>query len=121
MVACATYCRRIQRIVQTSSLHKKIDLDILVKKLEEDPKYGGRKDVKYFTSPPASGKTCAVLPAFLRSAERPGGFTHYIYIAFHNNHKKNFNARLSAGGGRDAAYDQGAAFIINCLKNILKR
>ena len=40
------------------------DLDMLVKKLEENPKDGGRREVKYFATP-ASGKTCAILPAFL--------------------------------------------------------
>ena len=66
------------------------DLDMLVKKLEEPPER--RRDVKYFAAPPSSGKTCSILPAFLRSAEREGGFTHYIYIPFDNNENRIFKA-----------------------------
>ena len=98
------------------------DLDMLVKKLEEGAKEGSRKGVKYFATPPASGKTSAVLPAFLRSAEKEeeGGFTHYIYIAFHNNDKRTFKAFPSKPFDNAVlAYKQGAAFIVNCLKKIL--
>ena len=95
------------------------DLDILVEELEKDPENGASRDVKYFAAPPASGKTCAVLPAFLRSAEKERGFTHYIYIAFHNNHKRSFKAREKPVNVEALAYNQGAAFIVNCLKKIL--
>ena len=64
------------------------DLDFLVKQLEEPPK--SRREVKYFAAPGKSGKTCAILPAFLRSAEKDDGFTHYIYLAFNNNDTRNF-------------------------------
>ena len=66
------------------------DLDILVKKLEAPP--SNEAHVKYFAAPDTHGKTCAILPAFLRSAERNGGFTHYIYLPFHNNEMRSTSA-----------------------------
>ena len=96
------------------------DLDLLVKKLEE--RTIPRRDAKYFVAPPASGKTCAVLPAFLRSAAKDGdnGFTHYIYIAFRNNKNRSFRATpFTPDNDKNVAYKQGAAFIINCLEKIL--
>ena len=65
------------------------DLDILANKIAEQDD-NTRASVKYLAAPGA-GKTCAVLPAFLRCAERHG-FTHYIYIAFNNNEKRTFRA-----------------------------
>ena len=91
---------------------------MLVKKLEE--RTISRIDVKYYAAPPASGKTCGVLPAFLRSAEREGGFTHYIYIAFRNNNKRTFVADPpEPDNNTNVAKEQGATFIIHCLKQIL--
>ena len=91
------------------------DLDILVKKLEAPPSNDAH--VKYFAAPDSQGKTCAILPAFLRSAERNGGFTHYIYLPFHNNEMRNFSATYPSKDEM-IAYDQGA-FIAECLKTIL--
>ena len=79
-----------------------------------------RRDVKYFAAPPSSGKTCSILPAFLRSAEREGGFTHYIYIAFDNNENRIFKASpFEPDRDLVVANRQGAAFITKCLENIL--
>ena len=94
------------------------DLDLLVKKLEEGPREGGRADVKYIATPSGSGKSCAILPAFLRSAEKKDGFTHYI--AFHNNHHRTFKVTpYQPVNDRNVAYIQGDTFIINCLEKIL--
>ena len=101
---------------------KEQDLDILVKKLEELPIViqSTRIVVKYFAAPGASGKTCAVLPAFLRSAEKKGGFTHYIYLAFDNNNRRNFKAFPNKPDDDNLiAYNQGATFIVNCLEKML--
>ena len=93
---------------------------MLVKKLEQSATGGTRKVVKYFAAPSASGKTCAVLPAFLRSAGKEGGFTHYIYIAYHNN-RRNFKAFPNKPVDYSLiAYKQGTAFIVNCLKKGFK-
>lgn len=59
------------------------DIASMANQLERTTKE--RALVKYLAAPGASGKTSSVLPAFLRSAERGGGFTHYIYLAFANN------------------------------------
>ena len=59
------------------------------------------------------------LPAFLRSAEKEGGFTHYIYLAFHNNDRRNFKAFPSEPYDKTIAYKQGATFIAKCLKKIV--
>ena len=94
------------------------DLDMLVKKLEEPPER--RRDIKYFAAPPSSGKTCSVLPAFLRSAQKKEGFTHYLYIAFDNNENRNFKASpFEPDRDLVVAFRQGAAFITKCLENIL--
>ena len=95
----------------------KIDLDFLVKKLEE-PK--SRRDVKYFAAPGKSGKTSAVLPAFLRSAEKKNGFTHYLYIAFDNNDSRTFTAYPDEPSKIQVrAKNQGADVIYNCVKILL--
>ena len=109
--------RKLYKLPHYTNEH---DLDMLVKKFEAPPENSGRRDVKFLAAPPASGKTCVVLPAFLRSAEKEDEFTHYIYIAFHNNHNRIFKASPYIPiDDEDKAYEQGAAFIINCLQQIL--
>ena len=53
------------------------DLDILANKIAEQDD-NTRASVKYLAAPGA-GKTCAVLPAFLRCAERHG-FTQVLFF-----------------------------------------
>ena len=59
------------------------DITLLAEQLER--RGTQRSFVKYIAAPPSSGKTSAILPAFLKSAEGDGGFMHYFYLAFDNN------------------------------------
>lgn len=105
------------------------DLQAQVRQLEDatardEGGEGGerRMYVKYLAAPSGTGKTSAILPIFLESAEAEdgGGFTHYLYIAFSNNNGRSFvldppdpstNVNTSA--------EQGAAFVFECLKILL--
>ena len=98
------------------------DLDFVVDKLEKTPldSFQGARDlVRYVSVPSGYGKTSLILPAFLRSAEREDGFTHYIYIAFHNNDSRSFVSDNDLYKNELLAEFQGAAFIVECVKNIL--
>ena len=103
-----------QRLYKLPHWVNEHDLEKLVNELEKQDT-GVRASVKYLAAPGASGKTSAILPAFLRSAEREGGFTHYIYIAFKNNDSKTFGAfPFSPSKNITLATNQGASFMYNC-------
>lgn len=73
-----------------------------------------RRQVKYVCAPTASGKTTSILPAFLASTK----FSHYLYLAFVNNNKRNFRlSSLSPHVG--VARKQGAAFALKCVATLL--
>ena len=96
------------------------DLDELSEQLSEPPKGGIRRTLKYVTAPLGSGKTCSILPAFLNFVGKPGGFTHYLYLPFHNSDHRNFNLSPKTPSiDAEVAYDQGAAFIVECMYTLL--
>ena len=102
---------------------KEKDLDFVVSRLIDKPSddEGARKLVRYLATPSAYGKTSLILPAFLRSTARKDGFTHYIYITFGNNGGKSFKLRGDTTKAiHTRAYDQGAAFIFECLQFLLE-
>eukprot|EP01036_Dinobryon_divergens_P031411 gene31411-40803_t len=74
--------------------------------------------VKYLVSPVGTGKTCSILPMFLRTP-----LTHYLYIAFDNNNYRNFvlssppQAMISTDP--TIAANQGADFMFQCIKNLI--
>ena len=74
--------------------------------------------VNYITSPCGTGKTASVLPAFLESKRA----THYLYIPLDNNGGKYFKAHPYEIGTTDTtiAECQGAAFMVQCVKNLLE-
>jgi hypothetical protein len=74
--------------------------------------------VKYLSAPAASGKTSSILPAFLRSTERDGGFTHYLYLSFDNNNFRFY--RLAPDIEFADPENQGSSFILKCLKHLLE-
>lgn len=93
------------------------DLEELVSEIDKlEPNVGA--NVKYLAAPDATGKTSAVLSAFLRGAER-GKFTHYIYIAFKNTGSRNFTSLTTLNKNTALAEQQGAAFIVKCVETIL--
>ena len=86
-----------------------------------EQKRDDRSFVMYLTAPSKSGKTSSILPAFLKSAERNKdgkGFTHYIYIAFKNNNKRNFSFLGLPSSLHDnprCAEKQGGYFMKDCF------
>ena len=95
------------------------DITFFVDRLENES-FTDRVVVKYLAAPGGSGKTSAILPAFLRSAER-GGFTHYIYLPFDNNYSRFYHCFDGYEKIRQAlAINQGASFIFSCLKHLFE-
>ena len=91
------------------------DVQLMAEKLY-DPSTAYRKMVKYVCSPATSGKTTSVLPAFLESKF----FTHYLYIAFDNNNKRQFKlSPYTPMADTDCATRQGAAFAYECVRKLL--
>lgn len=83
----------------------------------EAPSKIARDAVKYMAAPSGAGKTSCVLPLFLNS-----GFTHYLYIAFHNNAEQRFVVNpFEPAADETLAAKQGAAFIFECLKILLEQ
>lgn len=96
------------------------DLTSMAAKIIERSDYRGY--VKYISAPPKSGKTSSVLPAFLKSIEMKNGGTHYIYVAFNNNNRRSFKScPFIPSSDPITAEDQGAAFIVQCIKTLLER
>ncbi len=77
-----------------------------------------RPMVRYISAPSGSGKTASILPAFLESPSA----THYLYLPFDNNEYKDFRAKPYMIGTTDItkAEQQGAAFVAQCVKNLLE-
>ena len=75
-----------------------------------------RSFVKYIAAPPSSGKTSAILSAFLKSAEGDGGFTHYFYLAFDNNNHNFYRLSHDQEVSKKLAESQGASFVFSCVK-----
>ena len=95
--------------------------DMLAYQLGEQP-LTSRAVVKYLSAPGGSGKTSCILPAFLKNAEKKvGGFTHYLYLSFDNNAYKYFRLDHNDRVTWDLAEDQGAWFILECLKILLEK
>lgn len=78
---------------------------------------------RYICAPLGSGKTASVLPMFLASTKlKQGGFTHYLYLPFSNNSDRHFELNESSGVISEdswTAYDQGAAFMSECVKALV--
>ena len=92
-----------------------VELCTMVTQLES--KGCARGTVKYVCAPSASGKTTSIVPAFLKSDK----FTHYLYLAFHNNGRRNFKLRPSKPDeDEDVAEKQGAAFAVECVRILLE-
>jgi hypothetical protein len=97
----------------------------LADRLIEHPQRLVRGLVRYLAAPSAYGKTCSILPAFLYSAEqrlesnKGIGFTHYLHLSFNNNGGNHFVARGEISNYDLDARQQGAAFMLNCLKHLL--
>ena len=102
------------------------DLQVTMKRLElqsDEP----RSVVRYAVSPTCTGKTACICPAFLMSAARSDDdreekkFSHYLYLAFSNNHGRHFFVRNESdiSKTRKLAEIQGAVFIVNCLRKLL--
>ena len=97
------------------------DLEGFADQLEARPTVE-RRHVKYICAPSGYGKSACILPGFLKSAEREGGFTHYLYMAFANNNGNNFRSEGFAKVA-DPIYffeKQGAIFILKCLEILLE-
>ena len=100
------------------------DLDVTTKRLEfKSSKL--RSQVKYAVSPTCTGKTASICPAFLRSAassDEKNRFSHYLYMAFSNNGGKMYSPGKKSDISNDCDYAevQGAAFMVNCLENLLR-
>ena len=92
------------------------DVEFFADQLRRPPK--SRASVKYLSAPSGSGKTSCILPAFLKSTHKKGGFTHYLYLAFNNNADNFF--RASTEVNQSIALRQGASFIFECLKILLE-
>ncbi len=77
-----------------------------------------RPTVRYISAPTGSGKTASILPAFLESPKA----THYLYLPFDHNDKKYFRAKPYDIDAVDStkAQKQGAAFMAQCVKNLLE-
>ena len=92
------------------------DVKVMAEKLY-DPKTAVRKLVRYVCAPATSGKTTCVLPAFLESKF----CTHYLYIAFDNNNKRQFKlSPYKPMDDTDCAERQGAAFAYECVRKLIK-
>ncbi len=84
----------------------------------DKPLEKARSVVHYISAPPASGKTASVLPSFLETAKA----THYLYLPFHNNNGNWFKAapyNIEATD-EETGEQQGAAFMTQCVKNLLE-
>ena len=94
------------------------DLDRMSKTIEQPVLGDVRRVVHYLSAPPGSGKTASVLSAFLQSHDA----THYLYLSFDNNNKKNFKVTPFEIGTTDSvmAEKQGATFMVQCVKNLLE-
>ena len=91
------------------------DVTRMATQLEQAPPSNVRDSVKYVCAPSGSGKTCSILPAFLKSK-----FTHYLYIAFDNNNGRKFTlAPYKPSLDERKAEKQGAAFILKCVTLLL--
>ena len=77
---------------------------------------GQRKLAKYVCSPSSAGKTSSIIPAFLE-----GDFTHYLYLAFANNNRRNFGVDPpNPNSNTNVAEKQGAAFAVECMRILLE-
>ena len=79
--------------------------------------------VKYLSAPGASGKTSAILPAFLMGTKIDGGFTHYVYLTFDNNNCRYYKLDPESNEVISVkfAQEQGASFIYECLQHLLMK
>jgi hypothetical protein len=104
-------------------LVRPIDLTNMAIRISEPNKASVRSIVKYISSPSASGKTSSVLPAFMESTKfEENGGSYYIYIAFSNNDGRSFKCDPPTPSYNHLmAEKQGAAFIVQCIKNLLER
>ena len=85
----------------------------VVNMLEDKGRYDRDEPIKYVCAPSEFGKTTSIVPAFLKSDV----FTHYLYVAFHNNRGRSF--RVSPPEPHEAALvagKQGAAFAVECVR-----
>lgn len=80
-----------------------------------------RSVVKYLAAPGGFGKTSAILPAFLKSTERDGGFTHYVYLPFDNNNHKYYKLHPDSNSELNVEFaeEQGASFVCKCVQHLL--
>ena len=81
----------------------------------------GRAELRYVSSPSATGKTSSILPAFLASKDMENNGTHYLYLPFNNNYERTFRAIRYPSSDESIAKKQGAAFIFECVKTLLER
>jgi len=95
------------------------DIEQMAKRIMAKPPV--RKTVPYVAAPASSGKSSSILPAFLLSKSMTNGATHYFYMAFHNNNHRCFKV-LPCTPNEDEliAKNQGAAFIVECVKRLLE-
>lgn len=67
-----------------------------------------------------------MLPAFLESTSRTDSYyrysSHYLYLAFANTYNRTFTAiPHNLSSSENYAEEQGAAFMVQCVKNLLER
>ena len=93
---------------------------MLAQQLAED-RGDSRAKVMYMAAPSESGKSAAVLPAFLRAVELELGLTHYLHMPFYNNdgdHHRGADVLRppSPGLSLDRLEDAGAEYMLECFR-----
>ena len=81
---------------------------------------GDRKLVKYISAESGAGKSTSIIPIFLRGRNRDDDFTHYVYLPFSNNGKKNFGVDNCSRSDLKRSETQGAAFMLEVLKRFFR-
>jgi hypothetical protein len=112
------------RLCELEYLVRPNELKQMVQQIIKKPSIHIRAAVKYISAPTASGKTCSVLAAFLEATKMidgPPPPTHYLYIAFANNNRRNFQVSDVPNLNLIKAEQQGAAFMVECVKVLLEK